>query len=89
MNKTQIVVYIEPEIYFKMLSYAHKNGCKTMSIATNLVLKEHFKGIDEQKEATERLNKVIQRLEDELQNRELEIRMLKKAKVVKDESAKN
>lgn len=83
--KTRIDAYIDARNYFNVLSYMRKESAKTVSIAVNKILTEHFFNIDEQKQATDRLNKVIQEQQNKIQNLEFELRTkdLKAATIAK------
>jgi hypothetical protein len=91
MNKNQVVSYIKPMNYFKLLEFCNKRGLKTLSEGIDNVLETFFSGLDEQKLATDRLNSVIQKQQMEIQQLRhdithsvnKEIQDLKNAEVIK------
>ena len=81
MTKTRCDVWLTPNIYFRILSFQSKEGLGNISNAVESILNKYLMGTDEQKVATDRLNKVIQDLTTE--NMELKLQMRRKKELKK------
>lgn len=83
--KTRVDAFITAKNYFNLLTYMRKEGAKTLSLAVNKIMQDYFLNVDEQQQAVERLNKVIQEQQNKIMNLEFEVRtkQLKEAKPVK------
>jgi len=87
-NKIRVDVWIHPNTYVSLIQHKNANGFKNISQASENAIKNYFAVQFEQKQATDRLNKVIQDLVNKNNNLELEIRQFKQKKLKKPKKEK-
>lgn len=74
MQKNQVVCYFDNTNFFRLVQYASKNGCKTLSQATDKILKEYFFEQEDRETALQRLHKALADRDNRIKNLEHDLR---------------